>query len=343
MRGGIVLSDEARARYQINYQTWLRVKGAIIDHLVLRGWDWRKAYGWDWTTTAKDQDKDSNGNLVFNNGFCCASCSAFAVTGAMESNLMIVKYRRMMKGIPYHDAMVMDPDPKIVPNPKPIDLSESDLFYCGWASHHDPCSAQHVHCGCRCGWNIEYALNYVEKVGMCDESYSPWTPWPSQPCAIQNNQAPRFKFDKQREIQDPDEAKGWLIEKGPIVTTFEPTVNLWDYSSTNLGTKNRGGVFNKEDYKMELGDCKSLGTHAVVIVGYREPHYHVDSEGNHKLFDGYWIIKNSWGKEWGYDGFGLIAYDNEFQLGNKDGFHPFFGIYIEPDMDKDDSPFRPDR
>ncbi len=53
----------------------------------------------------------------------------------------------------------------------------------------------------------------------------------------------------------------------------------------------RGGIF--EDPHCST---KQL-THAVLVVGYS-----ADAQGN-----AYWIVKNSWGTDWGQDGYAWIA------------------------------------
>lgn len=74
--------------------------------------------------------------------------------------------------------------------------------------------------------------------------------------------------------------------------------------ATNAGCKNfshyRRGIINDD------GDCAcsrpSCLTHAVLLVGYND---YVDDDSLP-----YWIIKNSWGTDWGEDGYVRVAQFN---------------------------------
>jgi C1A family cysteine protease len=48
-------------------------------------------------------------------------------------------------------------------------------------------------------------------------------------------------------------------------------------------------------------DERVIGGHAVLAVGY------IDTPGEEQA--GYFIIRNSWGPDWGVDGYGLLPYE----------------------------------
>jgi hypothetical protein len=75
-----------------------------------------------------------------------------------------------------------------------------------------------------------------------------------------------------------EQLKTALIEHGPLVAPIVYDDCLYNY---------KGGVFNEED----LG----IINHAVLLVGWDDA-------------KGAWLVKNSWGKEWGEKGFGWIKY-----------------------------------
>ncbi|WP_407375803.1 C1 family peptidase [Methanobrevibacter sp.] len=61
---------------------------------------------------------------------------------------------------------------------------------------------------------------------------------------------------------------------------------------------------------IELGQNKG---HAVTIVGWDDEFTSSDFLGNKAL--GAWIVKNSWGTEWGYNGFGYLSYQQPITFG----------------------------
>ncbi|MFP3952058.1 MAG: C1 family peptidase, partial [Candidatus Bathyarchaeia archaeon] len=82
---------------------------------------------------------------------------------------------------------------------------------------------------------------------------------------------------------------GWLtsetesikraLQEGPVVAAFSVYTDFYNYES---------GI-----YRHTSGDY--MGGHCVTIVGYND-------------VDGYWICKNSWGVDWGEEGYFRIAY-----------------------------------
>jgi C1A family cysteine protease len=87
-----------------------------------------------------------------------------------------------------------------------------------------------------------------------------------------------FVSAKPQEIASTEEIKKAVILYGAVVSTIS-----FDYCWTLYG----GGTFNEEQFKN--------GSHFVLIIGWD------DSKGA-------WLVKNSYGKEWGENGFGWIKY-----------------------------------
>ena len=170
-----------------------------------------------------------------------------------------------------------------------IDLSEAHLFYCGGGS-------------CSQGWTVSKSVNYIETYGVPLESCYPYTPrqskcnktcpdWETQ--AIKLIDGARIKSFPPK-ISDVQEA---LIEFGPLVTTFTVYSDFFAYNS-GIYEHVSGGV---------------AGGHAVAIVGYDN-------------VNEYWICKNSWGKNWGENGFFRIKY-GECGIGSTFNTYYLSGVY----------------
>jgi len=71
-----------------------------------------------------------------------------------------------------------------------------------------------------------------------------------------------------------------LVERGPVVMSFEPKEDFMYYKSGVY--KSGGGVIHQEWEQVD---------HAVLLIGYG-----VDK-------DAYWTMQNSWGNDWGEDGY----------------------------------------
>jgi len=170
-----------------------------------------------------------------------------------------------------------------------IDLSEAHLFYCGGGS-------------CSQGWTVSKSVKYVETYGVPLESCFPYTPrqtdcdetcpdWEIQAIKIIDGSRTRSFPPAISNIQEA------LIEHGPMITTFTVYDDFFAYNS-GIYEHVSGGV---------------AGGHAVAIVGYDN-------------IDGYWICKNSWGNNWGENGFFRIKF-GECGIGSTFNTYYLSGVY----------------
>lgn len=182
------------------------------------------------------------------------------------------------------------------------DLSESHVFYCG--------------CGACCsrGWWNHQALDYILEHGICDEACFPYEIG-DPPCKLCSDWGERtVNLTHWVGVQGHDEMKEAIAEGGPISVVMEVYDDFFWY---------KGGVY-----------CpgKTLpvfaGLHAVEIVGYDDD-------------KGYWIAKNSWGTDWGEDGWFRIGYyfegdpDSGLHCGIRPhGWVPFVDLDMEPPTPK---------
>jgi PKD repeat protein len=90
--------------------------------------------------------------------------------------------------------------------------------------------------------------------------------------------------------EDRQRIKTQILEKGPVVAGIFATrlFMLW------------GIFFHNPSYVYSTLKETSGTNHAVLLVGWKDD--------PNVMNGGYWIAKNSWGTQWGYDGFFNIAY-----------------------------------
>ena len=90
-----------------------------------------------------------------------------------------------------------------------------------------------------------------------------------------------------------DTIKTLIYQKGPIMVYFWVTQRFINWGEFHRSPSQYYPDFNEE--------CPYFVNHGIVVLGWKDD----SSVGN----GGYWICKNSWGPNWGYDGFFNIEYD----------------------------------
>ncbi|MFC2060763.1 C1 family peptidase, partial [Chloroflexota bacterium] len=151
-----------------------------------------------------------------------------------------------------------------------MDLSEQYLLSCSGGS----CN----------GWSLEGTLDFLRDTGTTDEAAFPYKADDKIPCGTATPfiEGRKWKLDNWGWVSlgtpTPDEIKAYLQER-PLVTGFNVYEDFLYYS---------GGI-----YKHVTG--KLLGGHAVSMVGWNDA-------------EQYWICKNSWGTDWGENGWFRIEW-----------------------------------
>ncbi|XP_031214494.1 cathepsin Q-like [Mastomys coucha] len=92
---------------------------------------------------------------------------------------------------------------------------------------------------------------------------------------------------------DEDVLMDAVATKGPIATGINVV-------SSSLRFYNTGVYYEPR--------CKRIVNHAVLVIGY-------GFEGNETYTNNYWLVKNSWGKQWGLGGYMKIAKDRNNHCG----------------------------
>lgn len=146
--------------------------------------------------------------------------------------------------------------------------------------------------GCAVGWNFEPALERARSEGVGLETDFPYEPT-DQACP---DIPPAARVNGWSAATTADARKQTIAANGPAIGGMRAFQDLLYYDA---------GV-----YRHVAGG--QTGLHAVCVVGYDDP-------------GGFWIVKNSWGTDWGEEGFFRIAYG---ECGLDDEF-PFFDPGVE--------------
>lgn len=152
----------------------------------------------------------------------------------------------------------------------PVAMSEQELVDCSTKNH-----------GCD-GGSPKKAFKFLKetKSGLCSNHDYPYVAKDEHAvgCALKKGSCTELghshvkKFSRKKNKNETF-LKGKIVEAPPAVLMDASQRSFQFYQS---------GVFN--------GECPGTLDHSVAVVGY-------DTDGN------FWLLKNSWGKNWGEDGF----------------------------------------
>lgn len=151
-----------------------------------------------------------------------------------------------------------------------IDVSEAHLFYCHGKEEGRNCGN---------GWWPEKAFDKVKAKGLTLEQFFPYTPG-DQSCNLASGyKGNMVNFGSMEKLDSTSKMKDWISTRGSITGCFIVYDDFFSYS---------GGI-----YKHVSGEQR--GGHCVEIIGYNNA-------------ERYWLCKNSWGTNWGDNGYFKIAY-----------------------------------
>ena len=148
--------------------------------------------------------------------------------------------------------------------------------------------------GCEGGFPYLIAGKYAQDFGVIEDRCYPYK-GVDEKCSQRYNQSTECK--KRTYIYNYHYVGGYygacnedlmrveLVRNGPIAVGFEVYEDFMSYKS---------GVYSHKNLKGLGFDPFELTNHAVLVVGYGQ----VKTTG-----EKYWIVKNSWGTEWGMNGY----------------------------------------
>jgi|GEM_PF-6828796 len=135
-------------------------------------------------------------------------------------------------------------------------------------------------CGWGCSGGLPWKAFKCMQNGITDESCHPFRGKNgSEIC--EGRERRLWKLDHYFFLPE-SAAKSYLL-KGPIVAN----IGVKEYYDSYFDEK---GI-----YRCEMHERPGQGNHYIMLVGYNDT-------------GGYWIVKNSWGEEWGEDGFFKLGY-----------------------------------
>jgi hypothetical protein len=170
-----------------------------------------------------------------------------------------------------------------------------------------------AHCSLGCnGGYVGNAMVWVHKNGLsslqcfppnCDPAVDSCPAASNQPPAICASYLPthvhRVFHDSSSDADRISMVQQNLVTYGPAVLTYNVYESFYDFFE-----KNPKGIYT-QSVMDSYGDDTLAGGHAVSVIGYGTG---PDPEQNGKTVD-YWLIRNSWGPNWGDSGYFKIQND----------------------------------
>ncbi len=129
------------------------------------------------------------------------------------------------------------------------------------------------------GMPIFFALDFLQKPGVIPEEDFPYRPGLKEPELPVNWEKKVTSISGYKKISTAGEMKAWIASKGPLVSAMKVYLDFY--------------LYEKGIYSHVAGP--DIGGHCICVVGYCD---------ERKA----WLCKNSWGDEWGEEGFFWIEY-----------------------------------
>ena len=153
-----------------------------------------------------------------------------------------------------------------------VNLSEQQLV---------DCSTSYINFGCN-GGQMDHAFEYAIDTGMCLDTEVPYTAKSGSCTSAESGCKKVAKFSSCMDVESRNEvALKSAVAQTPVSVAIEADTRVFQFYS--------GGVLDSDS-------CGTTLDHGVLVVGYG-----TDSGKD------YWLVKNSWGSDWGESGYVRIA------------------------------------
>jgi cathepsin B len=152
--------------------------------------------------------------------------------------------------------------------------------------------------GCKGGF-LNNAADYLKTKGIVDEGCFPYSNENGEPAKCEKICANpiRHKVDGYCILFGEDDIKREIFKNGPVFSVTSVHIDFLTYKS---------GVYNKGDEVPKFG-----GFQAVKIVGWGVEN---GSELEPNKGNKYWIVQNTWGEDWGENGYAKISMGQELMF-----------------------------
>jgi len=158
------------------------------------------------------------------------------------------------------------------------------------------------------GGNVVEVVEFAKKEGFVDEMCFPYMGDMITPCLETVNSCTKYYAQEFCIATTPEGIKREIFKNGPVVAVMPVYRDFLIYKS---------GL-----YHVLEGTSKFQGGHAVTIIGWGK-----DKELN----EDYWIIENTWGTDWGMNGFAHVG------IGQKQLYLDDFTVAITPKVEKEEA------
>lgn len=221
----------------------------------------------DWRTEGKVTSVKNQG--------ACGSCYAFAAIANVESEILI-------------DGAATLPDP---------DYSENNTKECNWCEVNDYVNKWGNPVGGCSGGNFRMLASLFSQKGIVTESCDPYVAGDSEPCdcsCTYEKTLLDWRIISGGSVPDTTLLKNYIYQQASPVY-----VSIFAGSDYDPGWRAEFGTYNG-GYTLYYPSCPYGTNHAVLIVGWDDTLVHDGGTGG-------WIVKNSWGTNWG----GACGYGSE--------------------------------